>query len=73
MIAIGSVNKPSAASPSSTARPPPMNRISMWPARMFANSRTDSEMIRTSCEITSMTKIGTAAAPAMPAGIQPLR
>ena len=25
---------------------------------MFANNRTDSEMIRTKCEITSMTKIG---------------
>ena len=36
-----------------------MKRISRWPARMLANSRTDSEMSRTKCEITSITKIGT--------------
>ena len=40
---------------------------------MFAKSRTDSEMIRTNCEITSMKKIGTAAAPVTPAGSQPFR
>ena len=50
-----------------------MNRISRWPARMLANSRTDSEMIRTNCEITSMTKIGTAPGPDTPAGTQLLR
>ena len=44
-----------------------------WPARMFANNRTDSEMIRTKCEITSITKIGTAAAPSTPAGTQLFR
>ena len=71
MMASGSVSQPSAASPSSTASPPPMNRISRWPARMLANSRTESEMIRTKCEITSITKIGTAAAPDVPAGTSP--
>ena len=40
---------------------------------MLANSRTDSEMIRMNCEITSMKKIGTAAGPETPAGSQPLR
>ena len=38
------------------------------PATMFANSRTDSETRRTKCEITSITKIGAAAAPLTPAG-----
>ena len=36
-----------------------MNRISRWPARTLANSRTESEMIRTKSEITSIAKIGT--------------
>ena len=40
---------------------------------MLANSRTESEMIRTNCEITSMMKIGIAAPPLTPAGSQPLR
>ena len=40
---------------------------------MLANNRTDSEMIRTKCEITSMTKIGIAAAPSTPAGTQLFR
>ena len=40
---------------------------------MFAKSRTESEMIRMNCEITSMKKIGTAAGPDTPAGSQPLR
>ena len=34
-----------------------MNRISRWPARMLANSRTASEITRTRCEITSIMKI----------------
>jgi hypothetical protein len=40
---------------------------------MFANSRTESEMIRMNCEMTSMKKIGPAAKPLTPAGSQPLR
>ena len=48
---------PSAASPSRTASPPPMNRSSRWPARMLANSRTESEISRAKCEIASITKM----------------
>ena len=40
---------------------------------MFANSRTLNEMIRTKCEMTSMKKIGIAAAPSTLAGTQLLR
>ena len=40
---------------------------------MLAKRRTESEMMRTKCEITSMTKIGIAAGPSTPAGIQLLR
>ena len=40
---------------------------------MFAKSRTDSEMIRTRCEITSMTKSGIAAKPVMPPGTNVFR
>ena len=40
---------------------------------MFANSRTDSEMIRTRCEITSITNSGTAATPVMPPGHEGLQ
>ena len=40
---------------------------------MFAKSRTESETIRTKCEMTSIMKIGIAAGPVTPAGIQPLR
>ena len=41
---------------------------------MFANSRTESEMIRTKCEITSITKIGHAQRRlGTPAGIQLLK
>ena len=50
-----------------------MNRISRWPARMFANSRTDSEMIRTRCEITSITNSGMAAKPVIPPGTNVFR
>ena len=34
--------------------PPPMNRMSRWPARMLAKRRTESEMSRMKCEMTSM-------------------
>ena len=37
---------------------------------MFANSRTESEMIRTKSEITSMTNSGTAPEPDMPGGMK---
>ena len=52
-----------------------MNRISRWPASMLANSLTDSEMMRTSCEMTSIANTnGTMNARAgtlsMPAGSQ---
>ena len=40
---------------------------------MLAKSRTESEMIRMKCEMTSITKIGTAAAPVTPAGIRLLK
>ena len=69
-IAIGSVLTPIAAIPSSTTSPPPMKRISRWPARMFAKSRTESEMTRTKCEMTSMMKMGATAGPSTPAGTQ---
>ena len=32
---------------------PSMTRISMWPASMLAKRRTESEMSRMNCEITS--------------------
>ena len=38
------VIQPSAAIPSRTASAPPMNRMIRWPARMLANSRTESDM-----------------------------
>ena len=44
----------------------------MWPARMLAKSRTESEMMRTNWEITSITKIGPLRTPGVPDGIQPL-
>jgi hypothetical protein len=69
-IAIGRVMTPSADRPRMTTRPPPMNRIRRWPARMFAKSRTLSEMIRTKCEIASMTKRTGFIPPGVPAGIQ---
>ena len=40
---------------------------------MLAKRRTESQMIRTNCEMTSMAKIGTAAKPVTPAGIQLLK
>ena len=40
---------------------------------MFAKRRTERLMIRTKWEMTSMAKIGTAATPVTPAGIQLLR
>jgi hypothetical protein len=70
---MGSVNQPIAAMPNSTTSPPPMNRISRCPARMLAKRRTESEISRTKCEITSMAKIGMTAAPSTPAGTHPRR
>ncbi len=40
---------------------------------MLANSRTDSEMIRTKSEITSITNSGIAPTPPMPGGTKLLR
>ncbi len=40
---------------------------------MLAKSRTESETIRTKCEITSMMKIGMRAGPSTRPGIQLLR
>src|SRR5215213_5001978 len=39
----GMITTPSASIPSSTARPPVMNRMIRWPARMLANRRTESD------------------------------
>ena len=50
-----------------------MNRMSRWPARMLAKSRTLRLTRRTKCEMTSMKKIGMRAGPSTPAGIQLLR
>ena len=49
--------------PSSTARPPDMNRMIRWPARMLAKRRTESEISRMKFESSSSTKIGTTAMP----------
>jgi hypothetical protein len=51
------VRAPSAAMPSRTARPPPMNSNRRWPARMLAKSRTESEISRAKWEIASMMKM----------------
>src|SRR5918997_624660 len=64
--ASGNVTHPSTARPRITASPPPMNRMSMWPARMLAKSRTESEMIRTNWETASITKIGPLRTPGEP-------
>ena len=70
MTAMGSVTTPMAARPSRTTRPPPMKRMSRCPARMFAKSRTEREMIRTNCEITSIANRSGRIFGGVPAGIQ---
>ncbi len=71
-MAHGTVITLSAARPRITERPPPMKRMSRWPARMFAKSRTESETTRTIWEITSTGTIRISSGPVVPAGIQPL-
>jgi hypothetical protein len=65
----GSVNQARTSSPSSTARPPAMNWMSMWPASRLANSRTVSEISRRKCESTSSGKIMIRIGPLTPGGI----
>ena len=49
---------------------PSMTRISMWPASMLAKSRTESEMSRMNCEMTSSGTISARSGLGTPSGIQ---
>src|SRR4029450_9354896 len=60
--------EPTTARLSSTTSPPPMKRISRWPARMLAKSRTLRLTRRAECEMTSMKKVGVRGGPSTPGG-----